>query len=403
MSVADADSIEAIFEVQELAFGYRASPERRRFDAEAMDPRRVVVSRDGREVVGVAEWLPSTMSLPGGSLEPVAAVTGVAVRPTHRRQGRLRAMMRRQLDDLHGQGLHIAVLIASESRIYQRFGYGPATLASRYSIDKRGLRLEGSLDPAGRVRIVSPDEARASFPAVFESAQTARPGELGRAKFEWEYLLGRFDKEAGGRYLVQYESAGSVEGYGVYQIRQGASGNWQDRSIRLDELCTLSKDAYAALWSYLISIDLIDKLTTGHRPVDEPIRWALSDYRAMTTSMSGEFTYVRLIDVEEALAKRRYGGEGSLVLAVRDAFCPWNEDTYRLEVDRKGVAQVSRATNAGAELALDASALGSIYLGGLAPSALAEVGMVDELASGALKEADRLFASRRPPFCTTQF
>lgn len=401
MSAADADSKDAVLDVQEHAFGYRSSEERRRFDKEAMDPSRVVVSRDGADVVGAAEWLPSTMSLPGGVVEPVAAVTGVAVRPTHRRQGRLRAMMRHQLDDLRSRGLHSAVLIATESRIYQRFGYGPATLASRYSVDKRGLSVERG-DWPGRVSLVSAEEARRTFPAVLEAAQPARAGEVGRLPFEWEHTLGRSDKKENSRYFVSCDMDGAVTGYAIYQIAEGPTGRWQERSIRLDELCTLTGEAYRALWSYLISIDLIGQLTTGHRPVDEPIRWALSDYRAMTTTRSAEFTYVRLLEAEAALARRRYERAGAVRLEVRDSFCPWNEGTYEIEADGTGGASVSRVRAEG-QLALDTSVLASLYLGALRASSLAAAGILQERSPGALEAADTLFAVGRPPYCTTSF
>ena len=51
----------------------------------------------------------------------------VSVASTHRRQGLLTSMMRRQLDDVRAWGEPLAVLTASEPGIYGRFGYGAAT------------------------------------------------------------------------------------------------------------------------------------------------------------------------------------------------------------------------------------------------------------------------------------
>ena len=52
----------------------------------------------------------------------------MTVAPTHRRRGVLTAIMRRQLDEMQAAGREpVAALWASESSIYGRFGYAPAT------------------------------------------------------------------------------------------------------------------------------------------------------------------------------------------------------------------------------------------------------------------------------------
>src|SRR3954468_15382707 len=68
-----------------------------------------------------------TLTVPGGFV-PVAAVTVVTVQPSYRRRGLLTEMMNHQLLDVRDRGTEpIALLWASESAIYGRFGYGQAT------------------------------------------------------------------------------------------------------------------------------------------------------------------------------------------------------------------------------------------------------------------------------------
>jgi predicted N-acetyltransferase YhbS len=81
---------------------------------------------DGDRVVATAGIYSRTMTVPGATV-PVAGVTWVTVSPTHRRQGVLTAMMRRQLTELHQQEREpVAALWAAEAPIYGRLGYGPA-------------------------------------------------------------------------------------------------------------------------------------------------------------------------------------------------------------------------------------------------------------------------------------
>lgn len=61
------------------------------------------------------------------------------------------------------------------------------------------------------------------------------------------------------------------------------------------------------------------------------------------------------------------------------------------------------ATDAGADLVLGAEELGTIALGGVAPSALARIGRVDEATAGALVTADALFRTDTAPHCATMF
>jgi predicted acetyltransferase len=66
------------------------------------------------------------------------------------------------------------------------------------------------------------------------------------------------------------------------------------------------------------------------------------------------------------------------------------------------VAEVSR-TDDEPDLELDASTLASIYLGGVSPQALGEVGRIRQLSPGALPTAAAMFANDRPPYCMSSF
>jgi predicted acetyltransferase len=401
-SAKDSD-LDAFLDVIELGFSARLSDKRRAAIRAVIEPDRLVVSREGGEVVGVADSLALDMTLPGPVVAPVAGVLGVSVRPTHRRQGRLRAMMRHQLDDLRARGEHTAVLTASESRIYQRFGYGPATLASSYRFEKRDLKVLCPSQLPGRPRLIDGKEALSVLPAVLRAHQSERAGEVSRSELDWRSSTGQLDSgEADKNYYVVYEQDGRVTGYAIYQVVSEETGR-RNRLLELQELCGLDQAAYLGLWDYLMGIDLVAELRTSLRPIDEPVRWALSDYRRMRTEWSGEHTYVRLIDVAPALAARRYERQGDLRLFVSDPFCPWNEGCYHLSVTADGTGEVERLDETTCDISLDVSSLGSLYLGGLRASALAQVGLLEATDQSSLERAERLFVITEPPFCTTEF
>ncbi|MGW1887841.1 sterol carrier protein domain-containing protein [Streptomyces sp. NPDC001970] len=76
--------------------------------------------------------------------------------------------------------------------------------------------------------------------------------------------------------------------------------------------------------------------------------------------------WVRLVDVDRALAGRRYTTPLDVVLDVRDGFCPWNTGGYRLQADGDTVG--CERTGASPDLRLTSAELGVAFLGGTTPS-----------------------------------
>jgi predicted acetyltransferase len=109
-----------------------------------------------------------------------------------------------------------------------------------------------------------------------------------------------------------------------------------------------------------------------------------------------EALWARLVDVGAALAARALG-EGSLVLDVRDEFCPWNQARWAIRdgaVDR---------TTAEADIVLGAAELGSVYLGGFTFDQLLRAGRLEEQKAGGAARADELFRTERQPWCPELF
>jgi predicted acetyltransferase len=83
-----------------------------------------------------------------------------------------------------------------------------------------------------------------------------------------------------------------------------------------------------------------------------------------------------------------------VVLEVVDSFCPWNNARFS--------ADGSKTRNA-AELRLDVSDLGSVYLGGFTFAQLLHAGRVEELAEGTVDRADAVFRTGTGPWCPEIF
>src|SRR5690606_24987234 len=123
-----------------IAVGFGAGPVappdlRAASEAVAEVDRTFVVEDEGR-LVGTAAAYSFNLAVPGGTV-PMAAVTQVAVSPTHRRRGLLTALLEAVHDQAVERGEPLAGLTASEGGIYRRFGYGVATRYQHVRIDTR--------------------------------------------------------------------------------------------------------------------------------------------------------------------------------------------------------------------------------------------------------------------------
>ena len=372
--------------------------------------RTLAVFESNDRIVATAGAFSFDLTLPGATTIPVAGVTWVGVHPTHRRQGLLTQLMARQLEDVAARGEPVATLFASESSIYSRFGYGRATHQCYLEIDRRDARFASvpAAETTGHLTMLDPEEAATVFPTVYDQVRRQQPGAVTRSPEFWGMFF-QSDAEPtegfGSTYYVSWSSPGAdtVEGVASYHIKPSWPAGFPANTLEVKDLWATSPAAYAGLWRYLFSVDLVGTIQAGRRPVDEPLRWLLADSRRLRFTRTVDELWVRLVDIPAALSARRYRGSGTLVLKVADAFRPQTAGTYRLEVESEGAScRAASGSSSAVDLELDVADLGAAYLGGVSFTTLAQAGRV-EATPGALARADLLFGTARPPSCGTPF
>jgi predicted acetyltransferase len=363
---------------------------------------RTLAFFDGREIVATTGIFSYQMTVPGGSL-PCAGVTRVSVLSTHRRRGLLTAMMRRQLSDIHERGEPLAALYASEAPIYGRFGYGLATYQAAVEVGRSHAAFTTGLAGSGRLVMVDVPTAIPALVRIWEEARRDQPGMLTLDQRWIRNLLADLEITRHGaspQYRVLYGTDAKPSGFAIYRIKMDWDAAGPNGELRLEMLVAATAEAYAALWRHVLTVDLIARVSAEMRPVDEPLRFLLADSRQPKTRVE-DGVWLRLVDVERALAGRRYAVEGRLVLRVRDAFCPWNEGHY--ELNGGPTNAVCERCEGNPDLELSAADLGALYLGGNRFRTLADAGRVEERKPGAIARADAMFAGQRAPWCPSHF
>ncbi len=364
---------------------------------------------DGNRFVGNAAVLTRRVNLPGPAggpcpAVPMAAVTAVGVHPTHRRRGLLRRLMEAMLTDAVARGEPVAGLQASEAGIYGRFGFGVATFAARRRIDpRRGAFARPA--PEAEVRLLDPAEAATTLPGIFERAVARTPGQVDRTEGSWTWEVLHDPPALRNGRSAQFHAV-TDDGYVLYRAERVAHRD--GRRLRVTDLCATSPEAEAALWRFVLGIDLVDEVEAFPRPVVDPLAHRLADLRALGTTGIEDFLWLRVLDPPSALSSRSYRRGGRLVLEVEPpeaATLDPDPAVGRFVLDASPEGAIARPAlpGRGADLRLGLPDLATLLVGAVPASILAAAGRVAELTAGSLTTADGLFATQPPPFDATGF
>ena len=378
-------------------FGHDNTLEEAERFTERMDLDRVHAAWDGDRIIGGAGAFTYRLSVPGGAV-PAAGVTIVGVLPTHRRRGVLTALMREQLDDCRSRGEAVAYLWASESAIYPRFGYGLAALFGELKLARERTAFAQPFEPRGTIRLVDLEEAARAFPPLYEEVFAQRPGMFSRSQSWWEGRRLVPSPWAGNKAkrLALLELDGEPAGYAIYVVEQDWAHGSSVGTVGVLEVIAPTPEATREVWRWLLDFDWTSRFEAGHLPLDHPLFLLLAEPRRMQFEV-GDGIWLRLVDVEAALAARSYAADTQVVIELSDGFLPENAGRWRLG------ARGAERTNAGAELALDVTGLGSVYLGGFSFADLVRGSRATELAAGAVERADALFRTSVQPWCAEIF
>jgi predicted acetyltransferase len=388
------DEIPDYVEATYSAFHNDVAPHHHERWQRVLEPERTLVLRDRGRIVAGCGIFSRRLTIPGGEL-PVAGVTLVGVRPTHRRRGLLTTLMRRQLADIRGREA-VAALWASEPVIYGRFGYGMGTQGALLEVDKRRVQMRQRSD--AQVDLVSPAEALDAMRAVHEQVRASLPGMLDRDGPWWEDRLRDHESD---RLGTQPLRAAVTEGaYALYAVKPQFTDDRPAGEIDVREVLATTPESRTAIWGFLLGLDLTTSLSWELAPSDDPLPHMVVNAQDVRLRI-GDNLWVRLVDVPAALAARSYREPFEVVFELADEVCPWNAGRWALRWDGSTATCAKTATPAGLELG--AAELGAVYLGGPTLDQLARTGRVRELRSGALAAASRAFQGERAPWCPEIF
>ncbi|MFF1822531.1 GNAT family N-acetyltransferase [Kribbella sp. NPDC058245] len=336
------------------------------------------------KIAGGSAIVSVQITLPGGRQVPMGGVTSTGVLPTYRRRGLLRKIMAAMLDDCRERGEFLAGLSASEATIYGRYGFAPATFQHRWEVRRTDVSFQTPFTDPGQLELVDGAEAAAVWPVLHEQVRAVRVGEVSPLPDKWSGLA-----DGGPAYhLIHRDAAGQVDGAAIFQLPWSPDPEYAGE-LQVEAFEALNHDAYRALWGLLLDFDLTKRVVAARRPVDEPLRWMLTNSRALRLARTRDNLWLNILDVQRALTARTYAATDSLVLEVDGV-------RWRLETS-KDEAACTAAPGAAVDVSLTVSELGSLYLGGVRPSEFRNAGRITEHTRGAVSRLDAVLRPDRAP------
>ena len=345
---------------------------------------------DGDEMVGTTLWEPYEITIPGGKSD-FFGVTGVTVSPTHTRRGILREMMRRLLIQGSDAEYPIAGLWASESNIYGRFGFGISgeTVFAKIDVRDAGFRVMPPVK--GEIRFADVDTMEKVAPVVWDKTAEKTVGMMLRSKADWKWIYDRRRIPGFGRrkaFCVVYREGNEPLGYAAYRIEHRMEAMHSFNRVQVIELIASTTSAEAALWRFLLDIDLAGEVE-HHHPKKSSLLWMLADPRKLSLEPYDSL-WVRILDPAKALTARKYSSRGEIVIRLVDDYLTSTDGTYHLRVDAQGTAICEKTTRS-PDVTMPISSLGAIYMGAHYLADLKRAGRVDENRPGAVATIDTMF------------
>jgi predicted acetyltransferase len=396
-----ADELDDMLFADKLGFGHEGmAPEISKSWALGELDRTRVAFESGR-MVGVSRNYSFELTMPGGSQVPAAAVSWVSVLPTHRRRGVLTQMMGALHDDARARNEPVAMLTASESSIYGRFGYGVAAWRLSIAAERARIAFRPAADDTGSIRLVPRAEAMDLLPRLYDRARPKRAGMVSRPDFWWPQVFWGYFVPAkkASFYAIHSDAAGNDDGYAVYEISGDWVGGLPERRLHVLDMQAESPATLAPLWRFVFGVDLISNVAASNVPIDDPLRHVVVDGRHVRVDYVNDNLWLAPLDPVALLAARTYAVPGRVVIAVHAP----DGSTATVAVESGADGTNCSATSASPDLACDSAVLGMCVLGGNRWSELADAGRVEVARPELLPLADAMFLTAPAPALLSNF
>ncbi|MBN1550864.1 GNAT family N-acetyltransferase [bacterium] len=274
-----------------------------------------------------------------GVIKNMAGVGGVATYPEHRMKGYVKQLMAAAFSDMHAKSQSVSMLAPFKESYYEMFDYVSANSNPLVKIPLQAFShylVKRDMKNWEEER-VSFDKARNDFLKFLRNEVAVKHHGFvlidSRSELVWKQLFKKWE-------FVFIKKNKQVVAVARIQKRGfGESGEFF---------------VFDAFWSELEARDRLFNYLAKHRdqvsrvmfnlPLNENFfQWIRDTQTSFEIKLKAQPWMVRLIDVISAISDIPVSCGGSVVFSLEDAFCPWNNGSYRIR-ETGGILNIERCS-----------------------------------------------------------
>lgn len=243
-------------------------------------------------------------------------IVGVSTLPEARGRGYMKHIMEFTLNELYKKGQLISILMPIDYRLYRKYGYEHCYDQIEYELDiedLRGFKSSGNLIKANLDNINEIINIEKSFLKDLN-------GIVIRDEDYYKNLFKEVESEDGHIYIHRWDES---DGYIIYFI----NGD----SIFVRELYYTNMNALKGMLRFLYNHNTQCKKITINSPVDDKIRFILSNPRTATMKFK-PFMMGRVINFKKYLESLyiESNDKSSLIISVKDDYIKENNKIFKI-------------------------------------------------------------------------
>ena len=375
---------------------------------EPSDRLLAAVDTETNQIVGTGGADKYSITVPGGNNINMAGIAFMGTLPTHKRRGIFSSMMNKLHSQAKERGDSIAGLWASQSLLYNRFGYGLSTIREDWQINSNHTKLSKSKNDSIRLELVDKKKALEEIPKIYDIYRKCQNGATDRTQGYWNYLLYEDDNSMynksgnSGIFFVLAYRDNKPSGYAFYNFNKESGVAHEDDkgTLKVEEIISIDRETNHALWQYIFGIELIEEITFNRRAPNDPLYLMLENPRKLQRETI-DGLWVRIIDPISMLEGRTYNHKGKVTINLSGQNQKDIEGTYLIDTDGKNT-EVKKVKGK-ASIYMRPSDLSSIYFGGVSPGEHFQAGNIDVENHNSLRELTNMFFVEQEPWCNTDF
>ncbi|MEC0126883.1 GNAT family N-acetyltransferase [Paenibacillus pabuli] len=309
--------------------------------------------------------IPFQTYIHGRSFE-MGGIAGVATWPEYRRKGWVAGLLKHALEEMNRNKQSISFLHPFSFAFYRKYGWETYVEFKRYKVLTAYLPAKKATP--GTIR--RGDPGLSILKEVYGAYAERYNGTLIRNDERWEnsVLTNGASQKA-----VYFDDAGKAQGYLLYEVK--------DRKFTIREIIYLNEEARQALWTFIANHDSMIEEVTLQAPASDMLAFQLDNPRIQQEIVP--FFMARIVSVEQFISQYPFASPDSPVqirLEVEDAYAPWNEGVWELNVAMNGTASIWKTSEQPAEgqtVKVNIQTLTAILMGYRRPVEMAQIGRLN--------------------------